>query len=247
MSMEKAIGSFVVSAIMLSLPSFMGVLVGDIQGSSSFGTSSNIANSVQNMQLMITDIMGPLSYIMGIAFAIKGAFALKDYAEYGDGPRSYSATMKKPETVVPTEKVNLNKEIKVKKMEKTEPIKDMFKKEKLYDYDFEDKDLNELGIQIQNKVKYLKGHSFLQKDMESLLMVENTDKEYLKLIHEKYMEIPFSKRGNKKIEKSPYSLTTSQLEILLKGLDEIEDKIVKNNIMDQKANEIFLKQKVANM
>jgi hypothetical protein len=247
MGIEKAIGSFVVSGMMLSMPSLIVLLTGDMQSSNSaVGTPANIADLAQNMQLM--NIIVPAYYIMGIVFAIKGTLALKEYAEYGDGPRSYSSTENKPEKpAVKQTKVNIDKEIKIAKIEKNELIKDMFKKEKLYDYDFEDKDLNELGVQIQNKVKYLKGHSFLQKDMESLLMVENTDKEYLKVIHEKYIEIPFSKRGNNKIGNSPYSLTTSQLELLLKGLDEIENKIVKNNIMDQKANEIFLKQKVASM
>lgn len=246
--MDKVIVNFIISAIMLALPNFLGAFTGDMQSSSAAGTPANIANLAQNMQSMLTNIMAPLAYIMGIIFGIKGALALKEYAEYGDGPRSYSSTEKKPETkAVSAAKVNLNKEVKVA-IKKIEEVKDaVFKKEKLYDYDFEDKDLSELGVQIQNKVKYLKDHSFLQKDMESLLMVENTDKEYLRVIHEKYVEIPFSKRGNKKMENSPYSLTASQLELLLKGLDEIENKIVKNNIMDQKANEIFLKQKVANM
>jgi hypothetical protein len=83
--------------------------------------------------------------------------------------------------------------------------------------------------------------------MESLLMVENTEKEYLSKIHQDYIEVPFSKRGNKKMENSPYSLASRQLELLLKGLDEIENKIVNHNVMNQKANEIFLKQKVASM
>jgi hypothetical protein len=245
MGISKPITLFVISAMMLALPEFLQVANETVGVVNSVAQPGSIGELSKNLNDSMSQIIGVMSYIMGIMFGIKGALALKEYSEYGGGPRNYSSTEKKVEkSAPPPVKVNLDKESKA---EKVEPIKDMFKKEKLYDYDFEDKDLNELGVQIQNKVKYLKGHSFLQKDMESLLMVENTDKEYLKVIHEKYIEIPFSKRGNNKIGNSPYSLTTSQLELLLKGLDEIENKIVKNNIMDQKANEIFLKQKVASM
>jgi hypothetical protein len=246
MGISKPITLFVISAMMLALPEFLQVANETVGVVNSVAQPGSIGELSKNLNDSMSQIIGVMSYIMGIMFGIKGALALKEYSEYGGGPRTYSSSEKKPEIAVPVAKVNLNKEAKIA-VDKVEPIKDMFKKEKLYDYDFEDKDLNELGVQIQSKVKYLKNHSFLQKDMESLLMVENTEKEYLSKIHQDYIEVPFSKRGNKKMENSPYSLASRQLELLLKGLDEIENKIVNHNVMNQKANEIFLKQKVASM
>jgi len=240
--MDKVITYFIMSAMMLSMPSLMSVIgLGDL-GSEVVANPNNVNQIAQNIKLQIIPIFYTISYIIGIGLSIRGALALKEYA---DGPRTYSSNEEKVERPAPPPpmKVNINKEAKD---EKIELVNDMFKKPKL-DYDFEDKDLNELGIQIQNKVKYLKGHNFLQKDMEALLMVENTEKEYLKSIHQTYIEIPFSKRGNIKMEKSPYSLAYSQLNLLLESLDEIENKIVDHNVMNQRANEIFLKEKLANM
>lgn len=246
MGISKPITLFVISAMMLALPEFLQIAnetVGVVNSGVQPGSIGQLSNNLNDSMSQMTDILGVMSYIMGIMFGMKAALAFKEYAEYGDGPRNYSSTEKKVESPAPA-KVNLNKEVKVAKIEQ---VKDIFKKEKLYNFDFEDKELSELGVQIQNKVKYLKAHNFVQKDMESLLMVENTEKEYLSTIHQDYIGVPFSKRGNKKMENSSYCLASRNLELLLKGLDEIENKIVSHNVMNQKANEIFLKQKVANM
>lgn len=247
MEISKAITYFVIAGAMLALPEILQVASVATVGNSIAATPGSIGqlNNVLNDGIsQVSSMIGMLSYIMGLGFGIKGALALKEYIEYGGQSSISSENKYKKPAPPPPVKVNLNKEVKV---ENSQPIKDIFKKEKLYDYDFEDKELSELGIQIQNKVKYLKDHSFLKKDMEALLMVENTEKEYLKNIHQSYIDIPASKRGSKKIDNSPYSLTFRQLNLLLQGLDEIENKIVNHNVMNQKANEIFLKQKVANM
>lgn len=247
MELSRVITYFAVAAILVAMPDLM------MTTSVTFGavapvTNSGLSQSLDNTQIRIIDILSLISYLTGIGFGIKGALALK---EYNENPGSYTVKeeISRP-APPPPQKVNIQKaksyESIVKTIDDTVYSKAV-PKQKLYDYDFEDKELNQLGVQIQGKVKYLIGHKFLQKDMESLLMVENTEKEYLEAIHKKYIEVLYYRRGNKSMENSPYNLTFRQLNLILKGLDEIEEKIVKNNIMDQKANEIFLKQKIASM
>jgi hypothetical protein len=257
MEIRVPITYMAIAAMLLALPEFLDIasttvvatgpaMVSEsVEGAKNF---SDLTNNMQTSMSQIAPIIGYMCYLMGIMFGMKAIFAFKAHAEYYGGVEIHASNEKKIKNPVQqSAKVNLNKEIKIDTVKKTESVKDMFKKEKLYEYDFEDKELSELGVHVQNKVKYLKGHNFLQKDMEALLMVENTEKEYLKSIHQSYIEIPFAKRGDKKIENSPYNLTMRQLNVLLQGLDDIENKIVQSNIMDQKANERFLKQKVASM
>lgn len=110
--------------------------------------------------------------------------------------------------------------------------------------DFEDKELNLLVQKIQNKVNFLQYKPIIKRDIESSLMLDKIQNEYLNTIHESYMSIPPSKRGNINIPNSSYDLTMRQLNLILDGLDKIEDRIVENNLVHQKATEVFLKEKI---
>jgi hypothetical protein len=83
--------------------------------------------------------------------------------------------------------------------------------------------------------------------MEILLIIENTKTQYLPKVFNDYIQTPKNKIGNKEDNQSPYSLALNQLHIILNGLDAIEERIVKNNVMAQKANEIFLKEKMGSI
>lgn len=247
MELSRVITYFAVSAILVAMPDLMMTTSGTF-GAVAPATSSGLSPSLDNTQIRIIDILSLMSYIIGIGFGIKGALALK---EYNENPGSYTVNEETSKPAPPPpQKVNIQKAKSYESIVKTTDdtvYSKAIPKQKIYDYDFEDKELNELGVRIQSKVKYLKGHSFLQKDMESLLMVENTEKEYLRVVHESYIDIPSDKRGNRSTEGSPYDLASKQLNLLVEALDQIEDKIVNHNIMNQKANEIFLKEKIANM
>lgn len=120
-------------------------------------------------------------------------------------------------------------------------------KEEINYYDFQNEHLNKLVIKIQEKLKYLKGHELIRKDMEVTLLIENIQSEYLSKIFKTYIQIPENKREEKKEINSPFSLTANQLNIILSGLEEVENRIVNNNIMNQKAHEIFLKEKMGSI
>jgi hypothetical protein len=110
--------------------------------------------------------------------------------------------------------------------------------------DFEDKELNRLAQKIQNKVNFLQDKPLIKRDIESSLMIEKIQDEYLKAIHESYISIPPNKRGNVNIPDSSYDLTLRQINLILEGLDKIEDKIVNHGNIKQRTNEIFLKEKI---
>lgn len=114
-------------------------------------------------------------------------------------------------------------------------------------FDFNNAELNSLVNEILKKLDYLKNHEFVSRDMDSLLLVEKIGQEYLQKIHKNHINIPENKRDNKSTEYNPYELTFNQLNLLLKGLDEIENRIVKDGVINQRATEIFLKEKVGNM
>lgn len=245
MKLSRVMTYWAIAGILMAMPNLM---LDGTENIASVANSGALSQAVENTQSMIASVLSLISYITGIGFGIKGALALK---EYNENPSSYTANEEnyKP-APLPLQKVNIQKAKSYNSIVNT-PDDTVYSKsvpkEKTYDYNFEDSELNQLGIKIQAKVKYLISHKFLQKDMESLLMIENTKNEYLRIIHESYIDIPNDKRGNENIEGSPYELTSKQLNLLLKGLEQVEDKIVSDNIMNQKANEIFLKQKVANM
>lgn len=113
--------------------------------------------------------------------------------------------------------------------------------------DFEDKELNHLIHKIKNKVIFLQNNHIIKKDIESSLMLEQIQSEYLNAIHESYISIPASKRGNINIPNSSYDLTMRQLNLILDGLDKIEDRMVENNMDQQKVTEVFLKEKIISL
>jgi hypothetical protein len=123
---------------------------------------------------------------------------------------------------------------------------DLFKKRNL-EINFDNMELNSITHQILEKVKELKDNEIVKKDMEIWLVIENTKSEYLPRVFYDYIQIPKNRLGIKEDKQSPYSLTLNQLNIILNGLDAIEERIVKNNIMSQKANEIFLKEKMGSI
>jgi hypothetical protein len=114
----------------------------------------------------------------------------------------------------------------------------------IFNGDFQDKEINRLVKIIHNKVTELKDNSFIRRDIESSLMLDQIECEYLFTIYTSYMDTPPSKRGNAYTQNSPYDLTIRQINLILKGLDKIENKIAENNILNQRATEIFLKEKV---
>lgn len=123
-----------------------------------------------------------------------------------------------------------------------EPTIDMFKKPML-EFDFQDIGLNTITNKILEKVKYLETHDIVKKDMEIALIVGNTNG-YLKQILNTYMNVPRHKRGIVEDRESPISNALEQLCTIIETLNKIEDRILKNTVMSQKANEIFLKEKM---
>jgi hypothetical protein len=123
---------------------------------------------------------------------------------------------------------------------------DLFKKP-MIEFDFQDIGLNTIVSQILEKVKYLKNHDIVKKDMEIALIIENTRTQYLKQILNTYMNIPKYKRGIVEDKESPIYSAMAQLNTVLDGLNKVEERILKNTLMSQKANEIFLTEKMKNI
>lgn len=120
---------------------------------------------------------------------------------------------------------------------------ELFKKPTM-EFDFQDMILNTIVSQILEKVKYLKNHDIVKKDMEIALIVENTKTQYLKQTLNTYMNVPKYKRGIIEDKESPIYSAKEQLNTILDGLNKVEDRILNNTLMSQKANEIFLKEKM---
>lgn len=165
-------------------------------------------------------ILSLLSYVISIGFGVKSALQWKAYNEF-----------------------HMANELEQSGWEITPVVS-----EEVYEnIIFDNYELNQLVDAIKEKLDYLKNNSHVAKDVESKVMIKKTETDYLRRIHRNYMDVPVKKRGEKGIEDSPYDLTFNQLSLLLQALDQIEDKIVQHIVIDQKATQIILKEKVANM
>lgn len=197
---------------------------------------------------------------LGVIYVFFAIVEFHKYAVVGECDEKNTNENKKQITKVSTEKKeegilnnkkdsiksNLVNLTKIAQEEIQSAIKQI-NKENDIPFNFKNNELNKLVIEILNKLEYLKNHVYIQKDIESALMVEKTEKEYILKIHKNYIDIPENKRGKNGIKNSPYNLTFKQLKLLISGLDEIENKIVKDSLMKQKINEKFLKEKVGSI
>jgi hypothetical protein len=253
MYLQRAIVKLMVSAMMLSLPSFLKItteVMGSPQATTAVQPGSigeltvNLSSSISQMG----DLMGAMGYIMGLMF---GMMAMLDFKRHAEGEGHYVDDENESKSHNEETKVNLEKAVEKEGLavfvDLKKDIQETVISKNENPLDFKNTELNNLVKEILGKVEYLKNHGYLQKNMESALMVEKTEAEYLFRIHKNYMDIPANKREIKGVEDSPYDSTFNQLSLIITGLDEIENKIVKDSVMKQKANEIFLKEKVSYM
>jgi hypothetical protein len=184
---------------------------------------------LSNMQTMVdsmTILIGTMGYIIGLVFFIMGITGIHNEM------KGNSFVEKK-------------ENIKLKEEDTKESV--VLKKEevKASVIDFENKELNFLLFEIQSKIKELKNNNGVMKDIESVHMITQTEEKYLYDIHNSYISIPAKKRNQLFKKDNPFDLTKNQLNLLLRGLNDIEDKMINDKIFNQKVNEKFLKEKIA--
>jgi len=165
-------------------------------------------------------IIGYSGYVMGLIFFIQAAIEFKKFNEG-----------------MPEKVMDFIADVKIH--EKVD-----IKKEKI---DIEDKDLNRIMNEIIAKNNYLKNHDLVKENIEYIHMIENTESKYLPNIYNNFIVIPKEKRNQIHNKNNPYILTLNQLNLLLNGLIVIEDNILEKTIMNQKVNEIFLKEKMGSI
>ena len=226
--MGCAISKLMASMMMFAFPSVLKIVFGTLQidpiPNSSF---SPIANAAQNMAESMVSIMGTMAYVAAIVMLISAIFAFKKESEGNAVYTSY------------VENVNEKDSKDEKPIESIVVVKN--------NLDFENEELNKLVKLIKDKAQQLKGNSVVKSDMESLLLVEKSEYDYIKKIHDSYMSIPSHKRKVFFKKRNPFDMAKNQLNMLLEGLDDVENKIVEHAIFNQQVNEKFLKEKMTSI
>lgn len=185
---------------------------------------------LSNMQTMVdsmTILIGTMGYIIGLGFFIMGITGIYNEIK-GD------SFIDKKENIKLKEEEDTKESVIIKKEEVKPSI-----------IDFDNKELNSLLFEIQSKIKELKSNNGVMRDIESVHMITQTEEKYLFDIHHSYISIPAKKRNQLFKKDNPFELTKNQLNLLLKGLNDVEDKMINDKIFNQKVNEKFLKEKIA--
>lgn len=232
--MQRVIVFFVMAILMLAMPSMMEGLFGSmpvIETASSSGWN-NAALSISSQMQSMVSLLGAISYIAGIGFALKGTLALKEFFLYGD-----YLIEEKPQVI--------HNENKPEGTDK--PIVIEKKIQKPTTLDFEDQEINSKVKLILERSDVLQRNEFVKEDAESSLMMEKSQKEYLIKIWNNYMSLPKHLRNVVNEGKNPRTSTLEQLNLILNAFDLIEEKIVQDAQFKQKVNEKYLKEKVATM
>lgn len=248
--MGKVLTYMMIAALMLFMPEFLQILTnamgnGAVENSGQLGQMSNdVANSMKSM----TDLMGAMSYIIGIAFGLKAALAFKEYSENG----GYAYKEKTPVIDLTVQKkkeeskpVSLKKEepIVLKKEEKkTEPKvvqQDLFK----FNLDFDNKLLNNRVSNIEKLINSVLHIPVLKDDIENKILLSSTQEKYVKQIHTAYIAIPKELRDREVKGSTATKLALEQLILVENGLLEMESELLKQQVSDLNIMSRFLKEK----
>lgn len=252
--MGKALTYMIIAALMLFMPEFLHILTiamgnGAVENSGQLGQmSNNISNSMKS----ITDLMGAMSYIVGIAFGLKAALAFKEYNEtYGLG-YDYKEKDKTPIIDLTDEKkkpeakpVDLKKEESVVlKKEEIKPVPKVME-EKLFkfDLDFENKILNDRLSNIEKLINSILHIPVLKDDIENKVLLSSTQEKYVKQIHTAYIAIPKELRDREVRGSTATKLALEQLILVENGLLEMESGLLNQQVSDLNIMSRFLKEK----
>lgn len=222
--MSSAVSKLIVAIMMLAFPSLLKMVVGTMSVDPMHGGSfSELTSAAQNMTESMVSIMGVMAYVSGL---IMGVSALMEFKRYADGDVVYSSDLKS------IEEESINQETVIVSEN---------------NLDFENEELNKLMNSIRGKAKQLKENAIVKTDIESLLLVEKSEYDYIKKIHDSYISIPLNKRRVLFKKKNPFDMAKDQLNMLLDGLDNVENKIVEHAMFNQQVNEKFLKEKMTSI
>lgn len=252
--MVKALTYMIIAALMLFMPEFLHIATsamgnGTIENSGQIGQMSNdVANSMKS----ITDLMGAMSYIMGIAFGMKAALAFKEYNETGGMGYNYKQKEKTPVIDLTDEKkkdepkaVNLKKEepVVLKKEEIKPVIKPIEKTLFKFNLDFENQLLNNRLGNIEKLINSILHIPVLKDDIENKILLSSTQEKYVKQIYTAYIAIPKELRDREIKGSTATKLALEQLILVENGLLEMESELLNQQVSDLNIMSRFLKEK----
>lgn len=241
--MGRAITFLFMSVMCLAMPELLhtltnGMMTPEAQSTGDFG---KIVLDTQESFKSMGNLIGALSYMVGIVFALKGVLAFKEFTEYGEYSNSQEYESKtnivkdsdKSESEpISLEKENLNSFVKLE--EKVD-----FK----FNLDFENKQLNDKLINIEKLINTIISLPVLEQDVENKVLLSSTQETYIKQIHLAYVSIPKELRDRDVKGSTATKLALEQLILVENGLLEMETELLNQQVSDLNIMSRFLKEK----
>lgn len=242
--MGKVITLFIIAGMMLALPEMMQTLTTATMGTevtANSGSLGQLTNNIQTSFQEINNLISAMSYIMGIAFGLKGMLALKEYAENGDYQSSEEYEVKT--TIVQKPEEKKTEPISLKKEEVKTVIKPVEKEQFKFNLDFENKTLNNKLGNIEKLINTIVSLPVLEQDVENKVLLSSTQEKYVKQIHTAYVSIPKELRDREIKGSTATQLALEQLILVENGLLEMETELLKQQVSDLNIMSRFLKEK----
>ena len=212
--MQKPITLFIFAALLLAMPTFL-TSMGGIAG---VDPSDPLSKSLSSMQ----DLLGAISYLMGVGFGLKAALALKEYQE---GTSYYE-----PEPVQ-----TIQSEVKTEVMPDIKPVNLL---------DMEDKELNNKVAKILQKMLEAEKINSYEEDNETQFLFNSVRNDYLLKIAHNYRSIPVKTRKEKIANKpSANTMAHEQLDLIMEGIVSAENSLLDNENSKMRVMSRFLKEK----
>lgn len=229
--MGKAITYFILAAVILTLPTFLGTITVTSWANADINSISKLTQTTNKIFEHMAPMIEVMCYISGVVFAMQGALSLKKHDEEG--------YIKSDENYNQIKKDNIKSDENILNIQKEEIKIVEFK----FNLDFENKLLNNKLIDIEKVINSIISLPVLENDLENKNLVSSTQDKYIQQIHIAYISIPKELRDKQIKNSTATALAMEQLILIENGLIEIENGLLNQQIKDLNIMNRFLKEK----